>query len=86
MLASNEESEAVIARPHPLGIKPAGNVFITSKNIKLAAGLFAALPDEVTIHVLEYLDAVGLRRLGSTCKALYAYARLDDLWKTLCIE
>ena len=44
------------------------------------------LPDEVIIQVLESLDATSLQCLGCTCKALYAFSRFEDLWKTLCIE
>lgn len=71
---------------HPLKIKPAGNAYTATENIKLAAGSFALLPDELLIQVLEYLGAASLKRLGYACKALYAFSRLDDLWKTLCIE
>lgn len=71
---------------HPLKIKPAGNAYTATENIKLAAGSFALLPDELLIQVLEYLGAASLKRLGSACKALYAFSRLEDLWKTLCIE
>lgn len=71
---------------HPLSIKPAGNAYTATKNIKLAAGLFMDLPDELVIQVLESLDADSLKRLACTCKALYAFSRFEDLWKTLCIE
>lgn len=52
----------------------------------MAAGSFAALPDELLIQVLESLDAASLKWLGCACKALYAFSRLEELWKTLCIE
>ncbi len=71
---------------HPLGIKPAGNAYSATENIKLATGAFTALPDELLIQVLESVDAASLKRLGYTCKALYAFSRLEELWKTLCIE
>lgn len=71
---------------HPLRIRPAGNAYTATEDIKLAAGSFAALPDEVLIQVLESLDAASLKRLGCACKALYAFSRLEELWKTLCIE
>lgn len=44
------------------------------------------LPDELIIQVLDFLDAASLKRLACTCKALYAFSRFEDLWKTLCIE
>lgn len=43
------------------------------------------LPDELIIQVLEELDASSLKNLGFTSKALYAFSRFEDLWKTLCI-
>ena len=78
--------DSLTVPPHPLKIRPSGNVYTASVNIKLAAGLLAALPDELLIQVLEFFDAASLKRLGWTCKALYAFSRFEDLWKTLCIE
>lgn len=71
---------------HPLGVKPAGNAYATNENTKSAAGLFATLPDELLVQILELLDAKTLLRIGCACKAIYAFSRLEDLWKTLCIE
>lgn len=85
-LECSEEYDSLTVPPHPLGIKPTGNAYIATGNIKPAAGFFMRLPDELIIQVLEFLDATALQRLGSTCKALYAFSRFEDLWKTLCIE
>lgn len=71
---------------HPLGIKPAGNEYLADANIKGSAGYFATLPDELIVQVLEFVDAVALRQLQHTCKALFAFTRLEDLWKMLCVE
>ena len=71
---------------HPLGVRPTGNAYTAETHLKSVAGHFALLPDEVLVQVLEQLDATALRTVGNTCKALYAYTRLDDLWKTLCVE
>ena len=81
---SNYDSVAVPS--HPLGIKPSGNAYTANKNLKSAAGRFSLLPDEVLVQILEYLDAKSLREIECTCKALYAFSRLEDIWKTLCIE
>ena len=86
LLRFSEHCDSLTVPLHPLEIKPAGNAYTATENIKLAAGSFALLPDELLIQVLEYLEAASLRRLGSACKALYAFSRLEDLWKTLCIE
>ena len=72
---------------HPLNIRPLGNLYSSTKpNVKARAGLLAQLPDEVLIHVLEQLASPSLLRVGATCKALYAFARFDELWKTLLVE
>ena len=79
-------SAAVAIPPHPLGIKPAGNIYTSVYNLKAAAGYFACLPDELTVEILEYLDARNLLQVEATCKALYAFTRFEELWKTLFIE
>lgn len=84
---SGLNSHDSLATPqHPLGIKPAGNVYLADANIKGSAGYFATLPDELIVQVLEFLDAVALRQLQHTCKALFAFTRLEDLWKIICVE
>lgn len=85
-LRGSEEHDSLAVPTHPLRIKPAGNAYTATENIKLAAGLFMGLPDELIIQVLESLDATSLKRLGYTCKALYAFSRLEDLWKALCVK
>lgn len=82
-----DDGEVAAAVPtHPLDIKPAGNAFSSSENLKAACGSFARLPDELISHMLEDFDADVLIRLGSTCKALYAFTRLDELWRALFIK
>jgi hypothetical protein len=79
--------EVAVAVPtHPLDIKPAGNAYTASENLKSRCGLFARLPDELLSHMFESFEADQLIRLGSTCKALYAFARLDELWRALFIR
>ena len=78
--------DSVSVPSHPIGVKPTGNAYNATKNLKLATGIFVALPDELIVQVLEYLDGSSLQKLGCTCKAMYAFSRLEDLWKTLCIE
>ena len=84
---TDDDDEAVCAVPsHPLHIKPLGNLYTATDNIKSRCGVFASLPDELLNHLLETLDASALVRLGSTCKALYAFTRADELWRSLFIE
>jgi len=84
MTMSQEESPITIP-PHPLGVKPSGNSYTATSNARHALGEFERLPDEALTVFLEYLDSSLLRTLGSTCKALYAFCRLDELWKALFI-
>lgn len=82
----NDDEDVAAAVPsHPLGIKPAGNAYTASENIKARCGRFARLPDELLSHILESFDAEVLIRLGSTCRALYAFTRLDELWRALFV-
>jgi len=82
-----DDEEVATALPsHPLGIKPAGNAYTASENIKSKCGFFAMLPDELLGHILESFEADTLIRLGSTCRALYAFTRLDELWRALFVR
>ncbi|UPX11841.1 uncharacterized protein EKO05_0002426 [Ascochyta rabiei] len=81
----DDEDVATAVPAHPLGIKPAGNAYTATENIKARCGSFARLPDELLNHILESFDADALVRLGSTCRALYAFTRLDELWRALFV-
>lgn len=80
------EDSLLSVPPHPLGIRPAGNAYTAVENLKSSAGLFSTLPDELIVQILESLSHRPLLILGFTCKALYAFCRFDDLWKTLFIQ
>ncbi|KAI0022164.1 Clavaminate synthase-like protein [Xylariomycetidae sp. FL0641] len=72
---------------HPNGVKPLGNQYFASgPNARLSTGVVGILPDEMILHLLEYLDADALRNIGFSCRFLYAFSQLDDLWKTLFLE
>lgn len=83
---SSADESPLSVRSHPLKVKPTGNAYVGVTNIKSAAGLFSILPDELILNILENLGPTSLLQLGSTCKALYAFSRLEELWKTLFIE
>ena len=85
-IATISNNDSVAVPSHPLGIKPNGNAYTANENLKSAAGYFAVLPDELLVQVLECLDAKSLRKIERSCKTFYAFSRLEDLWKTLCIE
>ena len=70
---------------HPLGIKPSGNAYMAKKNIRTAIGRLGSLPDDLLVQILELLDASSLEIIGITCKFFFAFSRLEDLWKSLCI-
>ncbi|EFR03612.1 F-box protein [Nannizzia gypsea CBS 118893] len=71
---------------HPLGVKPSGNGLAAVGDIRPAMGVFALLPDELVLTLLESFDASTLSRLGMTCRALYAFTRAEELWKALFIQ
>ena len=80
------EPEGTIVPIHPLGIKPSGNAFAADHDLKAAAGFFAWLPDELLLAVLEWLDPPSLVNVGGTCKALFAFASFDELWKSFIVR
>ncbi|KAI1501786.1 F-box domain-containing protein [Biscogniauxia marginata] len=72
---------------HPNGVKPLGNQYFSSgSTARQFLGPMGRLPDEMILHMLEYLDTDSLRHIGFTCRFLYAFSQLDDLWKTLFLE
>ena len=85
-LSQDGEDSRVIIPLHPLGIKPKGNEYTATRNLKTAMGKFNLFPDELIVLVLESLDSRSLINVGSTCKALYAFTNFEDLWKMLFIE
>jgi hypothetical protein len=80
------EESPLAAPSHPLGIKPSGNAYIATEDLRTRMGALALLSDEVLLDLLGYFDAPSLLRVGACCKALYAFARVEDLWKCLLIE
>jgi F-box domain len=81
-----EEDPVGTLPPHPLGIKPAGNAFRATVDLKNHAGLFRMLPDDLIAHLLDHLGSRELLGLGHTCKALYAFCYSDDPWKSIFVE
>ncbi|KAI9669422.1 MAG: hypothetical protein M1831_000458 [Alyxoria varia] len=73
---------------HPLGIKPLGNVYDVGApaNVRTLAGGFAKLPDELLLHMLEYLPPGELLKLSATCRALHAFCAAEDIWKALAVN
>ena len=72
---------------HPLRVKPLGNQYLTDvPNARCSIGLWAVLPDEVLMIVLEQFGQRELLRLGSTCRFLYAFCHSEELWKALFLS
>lgn len=71
---------------HPLGLKPLGNALGAAVNIRDNSGLFSFLPEELIVQLVENLNPRDLLALGATCKALYAFCHLDEMWKALVLE
>lgn len=83
---ADSENESTLIRRHPLGVRPAGNALTSNKNAKACAGDFARFPDELLMHFLEVLQVPHLLRLGSTCRALHAFTRSEELWRNLFVK
>ena len=72
---------------HPLNLKPSGNAYTASSNLRdTSIGLFAALPDELILDLLGHLDSRSLNALGSTSRGFFAFAYHDELWRLLFIR
>ncbi|KKA29763.1 hypothetical protein TD95_004764 [Thielaviopsis punctulata] len=72
---------------HPLGVKPLGNLYLSSSpNAKNNAGSLAILADETLMLLLEHLDSTSLANLGATCQYLFAFSNSDELWKQLFLQ
>lgn len=72
---------------HPMGVKPLGNrYFASGPTARQSLGLLARLPDEMILQILEYFDIETLKDVGFTCRFLYAFCHLDELWKALFLE
>lgn len=82
----SSDPDATFVRRHPLGVRPSGNALTAERNAKQACGLFAALPDELLMSLLESLQARDLLRLGATCRGLHAFTRSEELWRALFVE
>ena len=80
------KDSASLVRRHPLGVRPSGNALTSPVNLKQACRSFSLLPDELLVQLLEILDAKDLLRLGSTCRALHAFTRNEELWRALFVE
>ena len=84
--ATEAHDDSTLVRRHPLGVRPSGNALTSRTNLKTSCGRFALLPDELLAQLLGYLDAPGLLLLGGTCRALHAFTRNEELWRTLFVE
>lgn len=86
-LGNDDSSGTSAIPPHPLGVKPLGNKYFSSgKDARKSLGTLQVLPDEMLMQLLEFLDVRTLRRLGYSCRFLFACCMSDDVWKTLFLE
>ena len=73
--------------PHPLGVKPLGNRYLAEASLaRDSVGTLAYLPDELLMIVLEFLGALQLTFLGSTCRFLYSFCHSEELWRALFLR
>ncbi|KAJ3093418.1 hypothetical protein HK100_006620 [Physocladia obscura] len=81
-----------LARPHPLGVRPLGNALLLGRrgraDSRKCLGRLAALPDALLAALIADSALLGdadVARLGAACRALYAFAGADDVWRARCI-
>lgn len=76
-----------LTKPHPLGVRPSGNTLLCSDPSKCnplntLGPLFGKLPEPLLMTILQEIEEpMDLLHLGHTCKAMFAYAWNDELWK-----
>lgn len=73
-------------RSHRLGLRPSGNILTEPAHARENIGIFGTLPDEAVCILLEWLEDVDLLRLGTTCRAFFAFTSNDELWKKLMLQ
>ncbi|CAM9578770.1 unnamed protein product [Ectocarpus sp. 12 AP-2014] len=80
---SNDDKEG-----HPYGVEPLGNIFLgRSSDCKpRGLGTLASFDDERILDLLCFLDAPALGRLACVSRALYVFAHVEELWKTLVVQ
>lgn len=82
-----KEELPTIVPCHPHGIKPSGQVYFGTQDLKTAAGFFSLLTDDLILHLLGFLGIPSVLKVGSTCKALWAFSRLDEsFWRSKYFE
>lgn len=87
LMMNNDDPDDPSIPPHPLGVKPLGNKYFSEgEDARKFLGALQVLPDEMLMHLLEFLDKRALRLLGYTCRFLFACCVFDEIWKTIFLE
>lgn len=80
------------AVPHPLGVRPRGNMFLAesvedSLDFKQKSlGLFGTVSEDLLCNeMLAFCDSRDLVRLSEVSNYVRAYSFHNDLWRTLCL-
>jgi len=75
--------------PHPFGIKPEGNLLLsTRRNIRdVGLGNMARFfSDNNVLDMLEFLSPCDIITLLFTSKAFYAFASSEDIWANIVLQ
>jgi Cupin-like domain len=81
----------MLCPPHPLGVRPRGNAYtgLSAPDVTRSSlgPFYGALPEALLAgSILPCCDAASLDALAQTSRALYAFARDDELWRTLVLR
>jgi len=73
--------------PHPLGVQPLGNRYLSAVPCAREDGLghLALLPDEQLLALLERLSGRELAALSAASRTLYAWCTQEELWRAACL-
>jgi hypothetical protein len=73
----------LVVRISRTSFSPLNLVFVRLLCIRTRPRLMRFIPDELLLEILSYLDPLSLRQFGYTSRASFAFARHEDLWKSL---
>ncbi|CAO1614693.1 unnamed protein product [Sympodiomycopsis kandeliae] len=88
--SNKKQSTISISIPHPLNVKPAGNVFLSTgpSNRHLTLGSIASLSDELIMHILTSYDLSPpeIATLSQVSRGMRAFANSEGLWRDLFVQ
>ena len=85
-------SHFISSHPHPYGVKPLGNLYITQdaellhRRRRGLGALLNRVADESLVEILSFCSPDELAKASRASRALYVYAHHSDLWRDLTLR